>query len=127
MEKYIFCKTRKIHSRTYNALIVLGFKPFSTRTGSFDAYPTLCVDCARMVVQGSGADVWYSRDKRKETTTLSEVIEELENTVRPIEVLLNKEHTAIVTKDEIVVGCQKFPHSIVGELQTAINKVNQSY
>lgn len=41
-----------------------------------------------------------------------------------IKVVLNKEYTAEVSKDQISVGCQTFPASKVKELQDAINKLN---
>lgn len=42
-----------------------------------------------------------------------------------IEVKLNENHTATVTKDSIKVGCQTFPHSVVGELQKAIEEMTK--
>lgn len=41
----------------------------------------------------------------------------------PISVELNSEYIAAVTEDEIIVGCQRFPHSVVGKLQSAIEKI----
>jgi len=38
-------------------------------------------------------------------------------------VVLNNEYTAEVTKDNIKVGCQLFPHSIVKDLQEALDKI----
>jgi hypothetical protein len=39
-----------------------------------------------------------------------------------VEVKLNEQHVAVVSKNNIKVGCQSFPHSIVGELQKAIEQ-----
>ena len=41
----------------------------------------------------------------------------------PIAVQLNSKCIATVTEDEIIVGCQRFPHSVVGKLQSAIDEL----
>jgi hypothetical protein len=41
-----------------------------------------------------------------------------------VEVVLNKEHTAKVYKDKVVVGCQNFPISVIGDLVRAREKID---
>jgi hypothetical protein len=45
--------------------------------------------------------------------------------ITEVKVKLNSEHAAIVREKEIEVGCQKFPHSVVAELQKAIETVTK--
>ena len=42
---------------------------------------------------------------------------------RVINVKLNDRYNAVVTKDEVVVGCQTFSHDVIKELYEAIGKV----
>ncbi len=43
-----------------------------------------------------------------------------------VEVVLNKNHKAVVSEDGIVVGCQTFPLSIVDDLQKAIDSLGHA-
>jgi hypothetical protein len=40
-----------------------------------------------------------------------------------VNVKLNEQHMAVVSKNNIKVGCQTFSHSIIGELQKAIEQI----
>jgi len=40
----------------------------------------------------------------------------------PVQVKLNRDYTAVVNSDNIRVGCQTFPHSVIEELCAAVQK-----
>jgi hypothetical protein len=50
---------------------------------------------------------------------------EIEEVTSDINVKLNDNHDAIVTKDGIKVGCQTFSHDIVEKLKNAIEEINK--
>ena len=38
----------------------------------------------------------------------------------PIKIKLNSDYSAVVSKDDVKVGCQTFPHSVIEEMYAAI-------
>ena len=52
------------------------------------------------------------------------VLEVVKKASKDITIKLNSEHSAVISRDGITVGCQKFPLSIINELVEAKKKVN---
>ncbi len=80
-------------------------------------YPYVQVSISSKSISGSGCGSTF--------TTLDEVLTLISTPVKPtnVEVKLNDEYTAVVTKDTIVVGCQTFPISALTALNEAVNKL----
>lgn len=53
------------------------------------------------------------------------VLEVVSKAVKPITVVLNSEHTAVVTKDGVKVGCQTFTLAKIDELMKAVAEVRK--
>jgi len=54
------------------------------------------------------------------------VLEKLESEFTPVNVKLNREYTATITKKNVEVGCQKIPFKVVIELAAAVKKVMET-
>lgn len=65
----------------------------------------------------------YGPDKRYKTLDFNELFNLFAEI--KVEVKLNDNHSAIVNKNGIVVGCQTFPLSIIDELVKARDIINQ--
>ena len=74
-----------------------------------------------------GTKIYSQNDRLTVITEIADIEEQWEEYIsKDIEVKLNDEYTAVVSKDKIVVGCQEFPLSKVEELVKAVKKVKES-
>lgn len=123
--EYQIATTNKTEKRaTIAALLAIGYRNNNDKSleyseGVLKDYPVIVVYTDNKTLGGNAA----IRDSGRMVITLSDFLKLHAEVV--VEVELNKEYTAQVSKDGIKVGCNSFPLSVIDKLVEALNKVEE--
>lgn len=121
-------KTKERHEKIIQCLYALGYKNSDTCVISAVEYtkkygfqyPWTIIDIDRKVFSGN------TREYKEHTTITFDEFLSLKKDVN-IEIKLNDEYTAIVSKDNVKVGCQTFPLSVITKLYNAVEKMKHDH
>lgn len=121
MTYQIESKTEEHHSNIIRCLYALGYKSFGRNTVD-DYINQWKFSYPWTVIQIEQKNFGGNKSEWPEYTTITfdkflSLKKELE-----IEIKLNDEYTAIISKDNVKVGCQTFPLSVIQELYNALKK-----